>query len=294
MTTAQATTRGQSSILAKIVTRFAPSPTGQLHLGHALSAVIAHDRARQHPEGRFIVRIEDIDTGRCRAEFVDAIFADLAWLGLTWDDVVIQSSRTDAYAEALASLHRMGLAYRCSCTRAEIAASATAPQGDALPVYPGTCRNRDIGETTPAAWRLDIAKAIAVAGPLTWTDAGAGTVTTEPLPEGDIVIARKDALASYHLAVTVDDAAQAITDVVRGRDLFAATHVHRLLQALLGLPTPRYHHHPLVLGDNGKRLAKRDGAATLAQLRAEGMDGAALAEMLRAGQLPIGFRLDAS
>jgi glutamyl-Q tRNA(Asp) synthetase len=292
MTTAQATTRGQSSI-GPHVTRFAPSPTGRLHLGHALSAVRAHDLARVERGGHFMVRIEDIDGGRSRPEFVAAIFADLRWLGLDWDAVVVQSERSDAYADALDRLRAKGLAYRCTCTRAEIAASATAPQGVALPVYPGTCRHRSISEDAQAAWRLDMAKAAALAGRLTWADAGMGTIFADPLPEGDIVIARKDALASYHLAVTVDDAAQGMTDVVRGRDLFAATHIHRLLQALLDLPTPRYHHHPLVVGRDGKRLAKRDGAASLAQLRGGGMNGHALAEMLRAGRLPIGFRLDA-
>jgi len=293
MTTAQAATRGQSSIRVNVATRFAPSPTGRLHLGHAFSAVLAHDAARAAPGGRFIVRIEDIDGGRARPEFVEAIFADLRWLGLDWDAVVVQSERGDAYADALARLRAMGLVYRCACTRAEIAASASAPQGDALPVYPGTCRDRDVPDDAQAAWRIDMAKAVALAGALTWDDAGAGEVIADPLPEGDIVIARKDALASYHLAVTVDDAAQAVSDVVRGRDLFAATHIHRLLQALLGLPTPRYHHHPLVLGADGKRLAKRDRAASLAQLHANGMDGHALTEMLRARRLPIGFRLGA-
>ncbi len=247
--------------------------------------------------GRFIVRIEDIDGGRARAEFVDAIFDDLRWLGLDWDDDIwVQSGRGAAYRAALDALIAQGLAYRCVCTRAEIAASASAPQGDAPAPYPGTCRRVPVSadDPRPACWRLDIAAAMARAGPLAWEDAGAGTVAADPAPFGDVVIARKDALASYHLAVTVDDAAQGVTDVVRGRDLFAATHVHRLLQVLLGLPTPRYRHHPLVLDSNGVRLAKRTPGATLADLRASGADGRAVAKALRNHQLPLGFAFDRS
>jgi glutamyl-Q tRNA(Asp) synthetase len=272
--TAQATTRGQPPI-----SRFAPSPTGLLHLGHAYSAILAHDLARSGG-GVFIVRIEDIDGGRSRTEFVDAIFDDLRWLGLTWDAVVVQSERQAIYDAALMQLRDMGLAYRCTCTRAEIAASASAPHGDIPAAYPGTCKGRDLPPGVPAAWRIDMAKGAALDDPAqAW---------------GDIVIARKDALASYHLAVVVDDAAQGVTDVVRGRDLLSATDVHRVLQARLGLPVPRYHHHVLVTGPDGKRLAKRDGAASLASLRAAGMDGIALADMLRTGLLPIGFGLDSA
>ena len=272
MTTAQAATRGQS-----LISRFAPSPTGLLHLGHACSAVLAHDLAR-NSGGTFIVRIEDIDGGRSRPEFVDAIFDDLRWLGLTWDGVIIQSARQALYAAALAQLRDRGLAYRCICTRAEIAASASAPQGDRPSLYPGTCRGRDMPGDAPAAWRIDMAKATAPDDPArSW---------------GDVVIARKDALASYHLAVVVDDAAQGVTDVVRGRDLQSATDVHRVLQAQLGLPQPRYHHHALVTGPDGKRLAKRDNAASLAAMRDAGVDGAKLANDLREGRLPIGFGFD--
>ena len=274
-----------------VVSRFAPSPTGLLHLGHALSAIRAHDLARERG-GTFIVRIEDIDGGRSRADFVDAIFADLRWLGLNWDTVVVQSERAALYDAALSHLKSMGLAYPCICTRAEIAASAAAPHGELPPPYPGTCRNRAIVQGAHAAWRLDMAKAITLTGPLAWHDACAGSVTADPLPQGDIVIARKDALASYHLAVVVDDADQAVTDVVRGADLFAATHVQRVLQALLGLRTPRYHHHPLVIGPDGKRLAKRAASASLAALRDSGVDGPALADDVRGGHLPIGFGLD--
>lgn len=271
------------------ITRFAPSPTGAIHLGHALSAVTAHAFARG-ADGRFLLRIEDIDGARSRPEHVDGVLRDLAWLGLTWDGpVVFQSERLELYEAALARLRAAGLVYRCWCTRAEIAASASAPHGDEGPVYPGTCRGRADGDS-PYCWRLDMARAVATAGPLTWRDRDR-VVTAEPAQFGDVVLARKDAPSSYHLAVTVDDAAQGVTHVVRGRDLFATTHVHRLLQALLDLPTPEYRHHPLIVGADGQRLAKRHGAPTLASLRNAGVDGPALAADLAAGRLPIGFAL---
>ena len=271
-----------------VITRFAPSPTGRLHLGHAVSAIRSHDHARARG-GRFVLRIEDIDGTRSRAEFVEDILADLAWLGLAWDELVFQSDRLASYAAALDGLKARGLIYPCFCTRAEIAASASAPQGELAPAYPGTCRGLSAEDVAarahlPHCWRLDMAKALAITGPLDWHDATVGTVAADPRPQGDVVLARKDAPASYHLAVTLDDAAQGVTDVVRGVDLFAATHVHRVLQALLGLPVPRYHHHPLVVDAAGRRLAKRDGAAALADLRAAGEDGQALAARLRSGQ----------
>lgn len=272
------------------VTRFAPSPTGQLHLGHAASAIRAHDFARARG-GRFLLRIEDIDPGRSRPDHVAAISADLAWLGLGWDGPVLhQSTRLPAYAAALAALKARDLIYPCTCTRAEIAAeiaaSASAPHGSG-PVYPGTCRTRAPDPARAAAWRLRMDRAAALAGPLRWQDATAGTVDAVPGRLGDVVLARRDAPASYHLAVTIDDAHQGITDVVRGVDLFDATHVHRLLQALLGLPTPAYHHHPLSLGADGRRLAKRDGAPALADLRRAGGDGPALAARLRETICPL-------
>ena len=269
-----------------VVTRFAPSPTGRLHLGHAVSAIRAHDFARERG-GRFLLRIEDIDGTRSRPEFVERILEDLAWLELRWDSLVFQSERLATYAAALETLKARGLVYPCFCTRAEIAASASAPQGDAGPVYPGICRGLSVEEiaarTGPCCWRLDMAKAVDETGALCWHDATAGWVVADPLAQGDVVLARKDAPASYHLAVTLDDAAQGVTDVVRGVDLFAATDVHRVLQALLGLPVPAYHHHPLVLDAAGRRLAKRDGAPSLAELRAAGETGPALAARLRAG-----------
>ncbi|RYD93105.1 MAG: tRNA glutamyl-Q(34) synthetase GluQRS [Sphingomonadales bacterium] len=275
-----------------VISRFAPSPTGRLHLGHACSALLAHDFARSRG-GRFLLRIEDIDPTRCRPEHVAGIVEDLRWLGIGWDEEpVLQSARLPLYRAALDRLGAQGLTYPCFCTRAqiaaEIAASTAAPHGPDGPLYPGTCRAlsdheraRRIAAGEPHAWRLDVAKAAALAGPLAWHDAMAGNIAATPEIHGDVVLARKDAPTSYHLAVTVDDAAQGVTDVVRGQDLFAATHVHRLLQALLGLPVPRYHHHALLTDDKGKRLAKRAGSPTLASMREAGVDTAVLVEWLR-------------
>ncbi len=293
------------------VTRFAPSPTGRLHLGHAFSALLAHDFARAR-DGAFLLRIEDIDPGRARVAFVDGIFEDLLWLGLEWDgEIVYQSERLDAYAGALERLKEAELLYPCFCTRADISASVHAPHGPDGPVYPGTCRAlADPDLARPHAWRLDMAKAVASlvsretgtpvsstapgsrlrGNTLWWTDHDRPIAAT-PEMFGDVVLARKDAPASYHLAVTIDDAAQGVTDVVRGRDLLDATHVHRLLQALLGLPTPAYRHHGLLAGADGARLAKRHGAPTLAELREGGADPARLADDLRSGKLPAGYSL---
>ena len=277
-----------------IVTRFAPSPTGRLHLGHAYSALLAHDFARER-DGTFLLRIEDIDPGRARPEFVDGIIEDLLWLGLEWDgEMLYQSERLPLYAEALDRLKARGLIYPCVGTRADIAASAAAPQGPDGPLYPGTCRGRaDPDLATPHAWRLDVARAAAQTGPLYWHD-GDTEVQAEPERFGDVVLARKDAPASYHLAVTLDDAAQGVTDIVRGRDLYAATDVHRLLQALLDLPTPAYHHHDLIVDAAGDRLAKRHRAPSLADLRAAGTDPGARAGLLRRGELPAGYSLQAA
>ena len=281
-----------------IVTRFAPSPTGLLHLGHAWSAVLAHDRAATWG-GRFLLRVEDIDATRSRAEHVDAILADLNWLGLAWEGPVFQSRRLALYGDALDRLKARGLVYPCFCTRAAVAAaSAAAPHG-AEPVYPGTCRGLAAPDLSrPHCWRLHVEKALGSLGPagaeLRWHDATAGSVCADPAAQGDVILARKDAPGSYHLAVTVDDAAQGVTDVVRGVDLFAATDVHRLLQALLGLPTPRYHHHALLIGADGERLAKRHGAPSLRAMREAGADGRALADALREGRLPSGISLPKS
>jgi glutamyl-Q tRNA(Asp) synthetase len=257
-----------------------------------MSAVLAHDFARSRG-GTFLLRIEDIDPGRTREEHVAGIEEDLRWLGLKWDGPVVrQSRRLSLYAEALERLNARGLVYPCFCTRADIARSASAPHGPEGPIYPGTCRGLpDPDLSRSHAWRLDTARALAETGPLTWDDADAGEIEARPDLLGDVVLARKDAPTSYHLAVTVDDADQGVTDVVRGRDLFLSTHVHRLLQALLGLPTPAYHHHRLMIGPDGERLAKRHGALSLAELRAQGVDPKDIVEPIRAGCAPLGFRL---
>ena len=264
------------------VTRFAPSPTGRLHLGHAHSA-LAGWRAAREGGGRFLLRIEDIDPVRCRPEFTDGILEDLAWLGLDWDGPVrIQSQHLATYRAALERLSDAGLTYPCFCTRrdiqAEIARAGGAPHGSEGPLYPGTCRRLSPGERQGRmaagenwAIRLDIAAAVARTGRLEWRDRRRGPQTARPESLGDVVLARKDVPTSYHLAVTVDDAIQGVTLVTRGVDLFEATHVHRLLQALLGLPVPEWDHHPLLTDAAGRRYAKRDRAVTLAAMRAAGM-----------------------
>jgi len=277
-----------------LITRFAPSPTGKLHLGHAYSATLGHARARESG-GRFLLRIEDLDQTRSRPEFVDGIYEDLRWLGLDWDEpVFVQSQRTAAYEEALGKLRSRGLAYACFCTRADIAQSLTAPHGDAAISYPGTCRalpdDAQRRATTPHCWRLDSAKALASAGFPSWREAEGGRFTAAELDIGDAILARKDAPASYHLSCVVDDAGSGVTMVVRGADLRPSTPIQRLLQELLGLPEPTYLHHPLVVHDDGRRLAKRDLAPTLAAMRQAGVDGRELARRLLEGVLPSGFR----
>ncbi|QDM40887.1 tRNA glutamyl-Q(34) synthetase GluQRS [Altererythrobacter sp. TH136] len=271
------------------VTRFAPSPNGPLHLGHAYSAIVAHDLARARG-GRFLLRIEDIDGARSRPELAAEFRADLAWLGLEWEDVPAQSARLPRYEAAAERLREMGLLYPCTCTRAEVAAAAreSGPEG---PVYPGACRASS-ADPTGAAWRLDVARAMARTGPLEWVDELAGPQQARLELLGDVVLMRKDAPASYHLAATVDDAADGVTLVTRGRDLFAATHVHRLLQALLGLPVPRWHHHGLLVEPDGRKLAKRRGSPGLDQLRRAGRDGMVLANSLRNHRFPAGISID--
>ncbi|HEV7371642.1 tRNA glutamyl-Q(34) synthetase GluQRS [Arenibaculum sp.] len=263
------------------VTRFAPSPTGLLHLGHAHSALFAW-RAAREPGGRFLLRIEDIDPTRCRPEFDEALRRDLAWLGLSWPlPVRRQSEHMDDYAAALARLDALGVVYPCFCTRKdieeEIARAGHAPHGPDGPLYPGTCRRlaaderaarRDAGQ--PFALRLDVARAAALAGSLAWHDRAHGPLRAAPETLGDVVLARKDVPTSYHLSVTVDDHLQGVTLVTRGEDLFHATHLHRLLQALLGYEVPDYHHHGLLTDAQGRRLSKRDGALSLAALREAG------------------------
>jgi glutamyl-Q tRNA(Asp) synthetase len=270
-------------------TRFAPSPNGALHLGHAYAAVVAHDLARA-AGGEFLVRIEDIDAGRSRAELVVDMLADLAWLGLSWDGPVLhQSSRLAAYAEAGERLKALGLLYPCRCTRAEVLAAATLSGPDG-PLYPGTCRSRAV-DPAGAAWRIDMERAVTLAGPLVWVDQLAGPQTATPETFGDVVLLRKDEPASYHLAATLDDAMQAITLVTRGCDLFLSTHVHRLLIALLVLPVPVWNHHALLVEPDGRKLAKRRGSPGLRELRLAGVDGLALAKALREERFAAGISL---
>jgi glutamyl-Q tRNA(Asp) synthetase len=276
-------------------TRFAPSPTGPLHLGHAFSALTAFDRARAE-SGTFLLRIEDIDRARSRPEWEAQIYDDLAWLGLDWPRPVLrQSDRLPAYAEALARLADLGLTYPCRCRRADIRLALSAPQAgapvegpDGL-VYPGTCRNRAMAEAGPDdAIRLNMGRALArlaalpdyiETGP---AHAGRHRLCPESLLScvGDVVLARRDIGTSYHMAVVVDDAFQGVTEIVRGEDLFEATQIHVLLQALLFLPTPRYHHHRLITDEAGKRLAKRDDARAIATYRAEGATPAEIRAMV--------------
>jgi len=275
-----------------VVTRFAPSPTGYLHLGHVSSALEGW-RAARAAEGTFLLRLEDIDVTRCRPEYADAIIEDLAWLGLDWDGPIRRQSEHFAdYRAALTRLDEQGLLYPCFCTRRairdEIARAGGAPhgapdgalQGDIGALYPGTCRRLDPAERAVRlsgdadyALRLDVGAALARTGPLLWYEDGR-RVAADPAALGDVVLARKEVPTSYHLAVTVDDALQGVTLVTRGVDLFPATHIHRLLQALLELPTPRYRHHKLLTDARGRRLAKRDKALTIRAMRESGMEAA--------------------
>lgn len=267
-------------------TRFAPSPTGRLHLGHALAARVAHHLARQSPGGIFLLRHEDIDGPRVRDEFYQGIETDLQWLGLHWDESPLrQTSRTAAYDSALDQLRQAGLVYPCFCTRREIreelARASSAPQGPEGPIYPGTCKHltpteqrQKLDSGVPHAWRLDSQKATSLTEQLTYHDLLHGTRPVDPGLLGDVVLARRDIGCAYHLAVVVDDAYQQITHVTRGEDLLSSTHVHRMLQVLLGLPEPIYLHHALVLDEEGKRLAKRNDSLAIATLRDEGISPA--------------------
>jgi len=264
-----------------MITRFAPSPTGLLHLGHAYAALVAHRLAHQH-HGTFLLRFEDIDHTRVRPEFYDAIEEDLHWLGLSWSGTPLrQTDRLPAYAAAIEQLNTTQILYPCFCTRRDIAEETAritnAPHGPEGPLYPGTCRALSadqraalLAANTPHCWRLDAAAASQRLGPLTFHDQRHGEIPVDPALLGDVILARKDIATSYHLAVVVDDAFQHISLVTRGEDLLPSTHVHRLLQALLALPEPTYHHHPLLLDANGQRLAKRDDSQTLRSLRQSG------------------------
>ncbi len=278
------------------VFRFAPSPNGFLHLGHAYSALLNFELARESG-GRFLLRIEDIDLARAKPQYEAAIYEDLAWLGLDWERPVRRQSEHFAdYAAALERLDAMGLIYSCACTRGEIARAAgeNPPRDpDGVPLYPGTCRGqprghvREILSVGGVALRLEMAKALALlgaeAGTLSWREHAEGEIAARPERWGDVVLARKDTPASYHLAVVVDDALQGVTDVVRGADLKPATGLHRLLQRLLGLPAPSYRHHALLLCSEGEKLSKSRSSKTLRDLRAEGVSAAAVREAACAG-----------
>ncbi|MEO0944442.1 MAG: tRNA glutamyl-Q(34) synthetase GluQRS [Pseudomonadota bacterium] len=276
-------------------TRFAPSPTGPLHLGHAYSAMLAHDMARAQG-GEFLLRIEDIDTTRSRPEWEEKIYDDLRWLGLSWEEPVMrQSERMDAYTTALTQLWNAGLLFKCTCNRRDIAEAATAPQegtpryGPDGVIYPGTCRERyQRTRTMPlgAALRLDMKKVSQIIDRVVFQEAERDVAQHSYVPEfmcqsvGDVVLARRDMGTSYHLSVVVDDAEQGITHVVRGEDLFDATQIHVVLQRLLNLPTPAYYHHRLIRDDVGKRLAKRDDARAISKYRADGASPADVRQMI--------------
>lgn len=279
-----------------IVTRFAPSPTGHLHLGSAYSALFAERSAREQG-GRFLLRIEDIDQERCKAEFEADMIEDLKWLGLEWEEPVRrQSDHMDDYQNAIRALDEMGLVYPCFCSRkeirAEIKAASSAPhfsQGPEGPLYPGTCRHMETSRREdrmqagdPFVLRLKSSDAMKQAGPLTWFDLEKGRQTVSMEALGDVVLARKDTPTSYHVSVTVDDHIQGITRVTRGDDLFAVTPVHRLLQALLGYPEPEYHHHTLLCEPDGQRLSKRDKSLSVRYLRDQGKSPEQVREIVHA------------
>ncbi len=294
--------------MSKVITRFAPSPNGRLHAGHAFSALFAHDVARRHG-GAFLLRIEDIDFTRARPEHVAGIFEDLRWLGLRWPEPVrFQQPHVATYCRALKELRRMGVLYPCHCTRARLRAATDAPgwprDPDGAPLYPGLCRDGarrsddadapcarlgewPLKEPLPPAWRLDMDKALALAerkagGALRWREEGAGpageqgVVLADAARWGDVILGRRDIGVSYHVAVVIDDALQGITHVTRGQDLFHATAIHRLLQVLLELPEPVYVHHRLITDEEGRKLSKSAGDRSLKSLRESGLTAEAL------------------
>jgi len=279
------------SINCRPVTRFAPSPTGALHLGHAYAALVAYNTSAIK-NGSFLLRFEDIDLRRSKRKFERAILEDISWLGIKWQGTALrQSERFDVYARAIDTLNKQGLLYPCFCTRKDIAreisAAGAAPHGPDGLLYPGTCRHLDdleckkrIEQGNGYALRLDMAKASARTGQLTWMDTERGKIIANPEQFGDVVLGRKDFATSYHLSVVIDDHFQGITLVTRGKDLFAATHVHRLLQALLSLDTPDYFHHKLIIGQDGKKLSKRDQSLTLRTLQEEGNTPTSIFELL--------------
>lgn len=264
-----------------MITRFAPSPTGHLHLGHLYAALFARDLAAKHG-GRFLLRYEDIDVTRVRETYFTQTEDDLHWAGLVWEPSTLrQTSRMRFYQDAMEKLKTLGVVYPCFCSRKDIQREldnlTRAPHGPDGPHYPGTCKHltpdqvaANIATGSEPSWRLDSDKAQALTGELSFSDSRLGKISVIHGLLGDVVLARKDIGTSYHIAVVVDDAFQNISDVTRGKDLLESTHIHRILQSLLDLPQPCYHHHDLVCDSQGKRLAKRDNALSIKQLRADG------------------------
>ena len=272
-----------------VVTRFAPSPNGSLHLGHAFSAITAHDLAKERG-GTFQLRIEDIDGVRSLPEKPDEFREDLEWLGLEWVEMPAQSTRLELYEAFARNLLSRGYIYPCTCTRKDIMAMKPrmGPEGA---IYPGTCKGRHLDLEKPAALRLDVDRAMAELPELFWEDETNGTEIADPRAFGDVILVRKDAPASYHLAATLDDASDKVTLVTRGQDLYGMTHIHRVLQELLGLPVPMWHHHPILIGEDGEKLAKRRNSPSLADRRRAGEDGRALADRRRRGEFGAGITL---
>ena len=271
-----------------MITRFAPSPTGELHLGHAYAAKVARDLARE-AAGKFLLRQEDIDTSRVRAEYYGKIEEDLQWLGLDWDgEILMQSSRQAAYEDSLEELRSLNLVYPCFCTRKDIQSALSAPHGTDTPIYPGMCRRISADESRDRfvsgeahSWRFDAGKAAEIHGELFFEDLRFGKIQVDPLVNGDAVLARKDIGIAYHLAVVLDDDFQEITHVTRGEDLLGATHIHRQLQAILRFREPVYLHHACVCDENGMRLAKRDAARSIRSLRENGFSPEEVLKMTR-------------
>ncbi len=272
-----------------VITRFAPSPNGSLHLGHAYSAITAHDLAKERG-GTFQLRIEDIDGVRSLAQKADEFREDLEWLGLEWVEMPAQSTRLEVYEGIARDLLLRGYLYPCTCTRKDIMAMKPR-MGSEGAIYPGTCKGRTLDPEKPAALRLDVDRAMAELPELFWEDEVNGTEIADPRAFGDVILVRKDAPASYHLAATLDDASDKVTLVTRGQDLYGMTHIHRVLQELLGLPVPMWHHHPILLGEDGEKLAKRRNSPSLADRRRAGEDGRALADRLRRGEFGAGITL---
>lgn len=272
-----------------VVTRFAPSPNGMLHIGHAWSAIVAHDLAKERG-GNFLLRIEDIDVSRSLPAVIDDFRRDLEWLGLEWNEVPTQSSRLDQYKCVKDLLLEQGFLYPCSCSRQQIIDSAIdhGPEG---PIYPGICKGRHLEITSETSLRLDSEKAMCRVGSVFWQDEFAGQMLADLSQFGDVVIFRKQDEASYHLAVTHDDAQDCVTLVTRGQDLLPYTHIHRVLQSLLELPVPRWYHHDLVIDKSGRKLSKSRSSEPISALRLMGADGRRFADKLRSGNFPGGISL---